>query len=67
MPLVGIVSMDTVTFDVTDAPEATEGGFLELIGPRHPPDALAAEAGTIGYEILTALGDRYARSYTDEP
>ena len=41
VPLVGIVSMDTATFDVTDAPQAVEGGFLELIGPRHPVDALA--------------------------
>ncbi|HET9069672.1 MAG TPA: alanine racemase [Amaricoccus sp.] len=63
VPLVGIVSMDTVTFDVTDAPAAAEGGFLELLGPRHSLDALALEAGTIGYELLTALGHRYARSY----
>jgi alanine racemase len=65
--LVGIVSMDTATFDVTDAPAAIEGGFLELMGPRNPVDALAAQAGTIGYEILTALGGRYARAYADTP
>ena len=65
MPLVGTVSMDTATFDVTDAPQAVEGGFLDLIGPKNPVDALAAEAGTIGYEILTAIGDRYARIYAD--
>lgn len=63
VPLVGTVSMDTVTFDVTEAPAAAEGGLLELIGPHHPVDALAAEAGTIGYEILTSLGTRYARTY----
>ncbi len=63
VPLVGIVSMDSVTFDVTDAPQAVEGGLVELIGPRHPVDALAIEAGTIGYEILTGLGSRYARVY----
>jgi alanine racemase len=61
--LVGIVSMDTATFDVTDAPAAVEGGFLELIGPRNPVDTLAAQAGTIGYEVLTSLGHRYARAY----
>jgi alanine racemase len=65
VPLVGIVSMDTATFDVTDAPAAVEGGFLELIGPRNPVDALAAQAGTIGYEILTSLGHRYARAYAE--
>ena len=67
VPLIGIVSMDTATFDVTDAPAAVEGGFIELIGPRNPVDALAAQAGTIGYEILTALGGRYARAYADAP
>ena len=65
MPLVGIVSMDTATFDVTDAPAAVEGGLLELIGSRNPIDALAADAGTIGYEILTSLGRRFARAYAD--
>jgi alanine racemase len=59
--------MDTATFDVTDAPAAVEGGFVELIGLRNPVDALAAEAGTIGYEILTALGSRFARAYVDTP
>lgn len=65
VPLVGIVSMDSVTFDVTDAPHAVEGGFIELVGPRHPVDTLAAEGRTIGYELLTSLGNRYARTYAD--
>lgn len=64
LPLVGLVSMDTATFDVTGVPEAVEGAFVDLIGPGHGADALAGEAGTIGYEILTGLGARYARSYT---
>lgn len=66
VPLVGRVSMDLVTFDVTDVPEplVRPGGFIELIGPNHPIDALAGEAGTIAYEILTALGRRYHRVYT---
>ena len=45
-------------FDVTDAPHAVEGGFLPLIGDGIPVDMLAGQAGTIGYEILTALGRR---------
>ncbi len=65
VPLVGIVSMDTITFDVTQAPGAVEGAYLELIGTRNPIETLAANAGTIGYEILTSLGNRYARSYAD--
>jgi alanine racemase len=65
VPLVGRVSMDLITFDVTGVPEslARPGATIELIGPHHPVDAIAAEAGTIGYEILTALGTRYARVY----
>lgn len=65
LPLVGVVSMDTATFDVTGAPEVREGGWIELLGPNQSLDALAAEAGTIGYEILTSLGGRYARVYAD--
>ena len=62
VPLVGRVSMDLTTFDVTDVP-AEPGDVLELIGPAMGPDALAAEAGTNGYEILTSLGRRYQRRY----
>jgi alanine racemase len=36
---------------------------VEVIGPRHSVDDLAREAGTIGHEILTSLGHRYARRY----
>jgi alanine racemase len=63
VPLVGRVSMDLATFDVTDHPSAQAGDSLELIGPEHDADALAAEAGTNGYEILTSLGRRYPRRY----
>ena len=63
VPLVGRVSMDLATFDVTDHPAAQPGDSLELIGPSHDADALAAEAGTNGYEILTSLGRRYHRHY----
>jgi alanine racemase len=54
--------MDLTTFDVTDVP-AKPGEHLELLGPGHGPDALAIEAGTNGYEILTSLGRRYQRRY----
>ena len=39
------------------------GDEIELISPEHTIDDLAAEAGTIGYEILTSLGARYQRRY----
>jgi len=63
VPLIGRVSMDLLTFDVTDAPEVAPGSMITLIGPDNPPDELAARAGTIGYEILTSLGARYRRAY----
>jgi len=63
VPLVGRVSMDLITFDVTDAPDLAPGDMIELIGPGNTPDDLAARAGTIGYEILTSLGARYRREY----
>jgi alanine racemase len=62
VPLVGRVSMDLTTFDVTDT-TAVAGDSLTLIGPGHDADALALEAGTNGYEILTSLGRRYQRQY----
>lgn len=65
VPVVGRVSMDLITLDVTALPhEAVSlGGLVDLIGPRSSADEIAAEAGTIGYEILTALGQRYHRVY----
>ncbi len=63
VPLVGRVSMDLTTFDVTDAPAADPGTWLDLIGPSNPVDAVAEQAGTNGYEVLTSLGGRYARTY----
>lgn len=65
VPVVGRVSMDLLTLDVTDAPPelARRGAAVDLIGPGHSVDDLANEAGTIGYEMLTALGRRYPRRY----
>ena len=63
VPLVGRVSMDLSTFDVTDVPGAEPGTWLELIGPQNGVDAVAGRAGTNGYEVLTSLGRRYDRVY----
>ena len=65
VPVAGVVSMDLTTFDVSSAPEAAArpGAHIDLICDRHTVDDLAEEAGTIGYEILTALGRRYERRY----
>lgn len=58
-PLVGRVSMDLLTVDVTDTAEDPE--FLTLLGTQQSVDDVADCAGTIGYEILTSLGARYTR------
>lgn len=65
VPLLGRVSMDLVTFDVSaiDPALAQPGACIELIGAGYGVDAAARDAGTIGYEILTALGRRYHRIY----
>jgi alanine racemase len=65
-PLLGRVSMDLITVDVTDVPEehARRGAFVELIGKQIPAHHLAAHAGTIDYEVLTNLGARAKRRYT---
>ncbi len=62
-PFVGRVSMDLTVIDVTDAPGVRPGVMAELLGSTIMVDDVAARAGTIGYEILTNLGRRYARSY----
>ncbi len=61
IPLVGRVSMDLTTYDVTDHPRIGPGSWLDLIGPGRSVDDVAADAGTNGYEVLTRLGSRYHR------
>tara|TARA_R110000868_G_scaffold116608_10_gene310228 strand:- start:1549 stop:2679 length:1131 start_codon:yes stop_codon:yes gene_type:complete len=65
-PVAGRVSMDLLIADVTDIAHefVVRGGYAELIGPSITLEEVAACAGTIGYEVLTGLGDRYARHYT---
>lgn len=61
VPLVGRVSMDLTTYDVTGT-AARIGGWLELIGPGQTLDDVGTRAGTNGYEILTQLSRRYDRT-----
>jgi alanine racemase len=64
-PLLGRISMDLIAVDVTDIAEAEvkRGDLAALLGDGISVDELAAHAGTIGYEVLTNLGRRYARLY----
>jgi alanine racemase len=63
VPLVGRVSMDLTTFDVTDFPAIGPGAWLEFLGPHQTADEVAIVAGTNGYEILTSLALRLPRVY----
>jgi alanine racemase len=69
VPLLGRVSMDLVVFDVSgvDPALARPGALIELLHEDYGVDAAAADAGTIGYEILTGLGRRYHRVYRGAP
>jgi alanine racemase len=60
-PVVGRVSMDLLTVDVTHLDETP--AVLDILGPFQTPDDLADVAGTIGYEILTGLSHRFSRRY----
>ncbi|WP_081815733.1 alanine racemase [Phyllobacterium sp. UNC302MFCol5.2] len=65
VPVIGRVTMDLTSFDVTDLPSdaVKPGDFIELIGANIALDEAARAAGTIGYEMLTSLGNRYHRRY----
>ncbi|HVL74861.1 MAG TPA: alanine racemase [Noviherbaspirillum sp.] len=56
--IVGRVSMDMITIDLTDIPGAGIGSTVELWGRQLPIDEVAAAAGTIGYELMCALAPR---------
>jgi alanine racemase len=58
VPLVGRVSMDMLTIDLTDAPQVDVGAEVELWGKQIPVDEVAEAAGTVGYEVLCALAPR---------
>lgn len=65
LPLVGRVSMDSFVADATevDNDRLSVGTEVELIGPHQSVDDVARVAGTIGYEILTGMGERLHRHY----
>lgn len=66
-PFAGNVSMDLITVDVTDVPdtEIRRGDTVTMIGGALTIDEVGRRSGTIGYEILTNLGRRYARNYSE--
>jgi len=67
-PVAGRISMDLTAVDVTDLEKnaVRRGHLVTLIGEGITLDELAHHFGTIGYEVLTSLGSRYARVYKDD-
>ncbi|MFB2566175.1 alanine racemase [Rhizobium sp. IMFF44] len=65
LPIVGRVSMDSTTIDITTLPEGalSFGSMVEVLGDHQTLDDLARDAGLISYEILTSLGHRFHRQY----
>ncbi|NVD40204.1 alanine racemase [Ensifer sp. HO-A22] len=65
LPIVGRVSMDSITIDISALPEGRLklGTLVEVLGPNQTLEDVARDAGTISYEILTGLGGRYDRRY----
>ncbi|OUJ00010.1 alanine racemase [Acetobacter cibinongensis] len=69
LPILGRISMDSMTVDVSALSEETLGAdtLVDLLNDQYGVDDVAAAEGTIGYEVLTSLGRRYHRVYQNTP
>jgi len=68
LPFIGRVSMDSIILDISALPEGAlhAGDLVELINDEQTVDDIAGYSGTIGYEILTGLGNRFHRRYVED-
>ena len=57
-PVVGRVSMDMLTIDLTDCPGVGVGDAVELWGQHIPVETVAKSAGTIAYELICQMSSR---------
>jgi alanine racemase len=68
-PMIGTVSMDAITVDVTDVPGVQVGDVATVIGEdrgeRITAEEVAAWSDTISYEVLTSIGTRVERRYSE--
>ncbi len=62
-PILGRISMDLITVDITRLNIIPEG--LTLLGKSQTINDLADMAGSIAHDVLTNLGSRFSRSYTN--
>jgi len=65
-PLVGRVSMDSISIDVTDCNAVAVGDKAQLWGPQLSASTVAAFADTISYELFTSIGSRVPRQYVGD-
>ncbi len=65
VPVVGRVSMDLVTIDVTDVPDAAVGDEVVLVGDGITAEELAAKLDTISYEVFCNVSKRVPRLYRE--
>lgn len=65
-PVIGNVAMDMTMVDITDIPGVTEEDTVIIFGEELSVSILAAQAGTIPYEIMTGISQRVLRVYFEE-
>lgn len=65
LPVIGRVSMDMITLDMSAAPQLVAGDWVELIGPHMNLTQASAKSNLSEYELLTSLGPRYQRIYQE--
>ena len=67
LPVIGRISMDYITIDITkiSSEKIKTGDFIEIIGDKFTSDDLATVANTVPHELLTRLGTRHHRIYSD--
>jgi len=65
LPIVGRISMDLITIKINNLlPENRKlGTLVEILGEKYNIHDMAKDAGTIEYEIITRLGNRFERVY----
>jgi alanine racemase len=71
LPVVGRISMDSITIDITAlvarGDQLRLGDEVELLGDGLKLDEVAEAAGTVSHELLARLGRRFARQYLPSP
>jgi alanine racemase len=66
LPILGVVSMDLTTVDLTQAPELQEGDAVTILGAGMDAQRIAEIAGEIPYSVLCGIGNRVTRVYSED-